>query len=87
MGLLPNIGVDVPQTIRDFLAALHEINHKLDTLIELQRDQGSTERLARVTAARQQRENRRRRSAVSVSTTTTNCRSMSRSRTGREPRS
>ncbi|AHJ88386.1 hypothetical protein CG91_gp086 [Mycobacterium phage 39HC] len=37
MGLLPKIDLDVAATVKDFLAALHSIDRKLDILIDLQR--------------------------------------------------
>lgn len=54
MGLLPsfNIGdIDIPGTVAAFLATLRSIDTKLDTLIELQREDvriGTAERLARI---------------------------------------
>lgn len=58
MGLLPsfNLGdIDIPGTVATFLATLRSIDTKLDTLIELQREDvrvGTTERLARIGANR-----------------------------------
>lgn len=39
MGLLPKLDLDVKETVREFLDVLRDMNAKLDTLIELQREQ------------------------------------------------
>jgi hypothetical protein len=36
MGFLPNINIDIAETVREFLTVLRSIDDKLDLLIELQ---------------------------------------------------
>ncbi|AGT12986.1 hypothetical protein KAYACHO_82 [Mycobacterium phage KayaCho] len=53
MGLLPKIDLDIAHTVNEFLTLLKDMNQKLDTLIDLQRDAASADRLARATDRRQ----------------------------------